>query len=480
MSEGNPMPPCPYDEDDRVAFAYGELEPDVAQAFETHLDYCSGCRADVEELSAFAQLTRRVADQADPELDWALSAPAMRTRRPAWVGFLGWTGATAAVAAAVLLVLLMLPVGQQAPQGPGPQPAVQPDAPAVADRTPPAAPDSPAPKPEAAPVQRVAVEGALELRAAKGGPARAASGELKLQVGDRLATRGANRAGWKSADGTRLELSGRSEVALVQTAQSAGGERWRLERGTIVCQVAPREVERPFAVEAGPGRVVVKGTRFAVRLDGPDSLVVTVSEGIVAVSPNDAAHPAVDVRAGQQTRLERGQPVRVETPDDQARDLLGMAPAKPAVRREAKAPAPKPQPKVASRKPEPAPRAAPEPKPVSAPAPVPATPPEPVPAGPGLDATELTVVLSKNANWVFDGIRRDMRRGKYADALRKLNNYLGDPLAPDADEAVYLSALCLEQLGRIDAAQRTYRIYLERWPDGKRTTAAELGKLRTK
>ena len=76
-----------------------------------------------------------------------------------------------------------------------------------------------------------------------------------------------------------------------------------------------------------------------------------------------------------------------------------------------------------------------------------------VPAGPGLNATELTVVLSKNANWVFDGIRRDMRHGKYADALRKLNNYLGDPLAPDADEATYLSALCLEQLGRVDAAQ---------------------------
>ena len=47
---------CPYNPDDQVEFAYGEMDPKSAEAFRAHLESCPACRAAVSDLSEAARL----------------------------------------------------------------------------------------------------------------------------------------------------------------------------------------------------------------------------------------------------------------------------------------------------------------------------------------------------------------------------------------------------------------------------------------
>ena len=77
-------------------------------------------------------------------------------------------------------------------------------------------------------------------------------------------------------DGSELTLAGGAAVEVRYTRHTRAV---RLARGTIFADVS-RDVERPFRVEAGDGRVTVLGTRFEVDLK-PAMVRVTVEKGAV-------------------------------------------------------------------------------------------------------------------------------------------------------------------------------------------------------
>ncbi|WP_323718090.1 FecR family protein [Paracoccus aminovorans] len=86
------------------------------------------------------------------------------------------------------------------------------------------------------------------------------------------------------ADGSRVELGPDAGISVELTPEA---RRIRLDRGQVWFQVAP-DAARPFAVEAGAGRVVALGTAFDVNLRA-GQVVVTVTEHAVSVSAGEAA-----------------------------------------------------------------------------------------------------------------------------------------------------------------------------------------------
>jgi hypothetical protein len=73
------------------------------------------------------------------------------------------------------------------------------------------------------------------------------------------------------------------QSAVVVDNEARQGLLILLDRGSIVCEVAPRSPDAPLIVQAGAMRVRVIGTRFSVTRVG-DSAQVKVSHGTVEVS----------------------------------------------------------------------------------------------------------------------------------------------------------------------------------------------------
>jgi hypothetical protein len=87
---------------------------------------------------------------------------------------------------------------------------------------------------------------------------------------------------------SHLALSGLSvdvepQSAVVVGAETPQGLLIVVDRGSIVCQVAPRPSDAPLVVQAGATRVRVMGTRFSVTRLG-ESARVKVQQGVVEVS----------------------------------------------------------------------------------------------------------------------------------------------------------------------------------------------------
>jgi len=86
-------------------------------------------------------------------------------------------------------------------------------------------------------------------------------------------------------DGSAVTLNSRAEIAV------ALQEKLRhvaLLSGEANFDVA-KDADRPFIVDAGPVQIRVVGTSFIVRLVDPDSVQVTVREGIVEVRRGDSS-----------------------------------------------------------------------------------------------------------------------------------------------------------------------------------------------
>lgn len=95
----------------------------------------------------------------------------------------------------------------------------------------------------------------------------------------------------------RLDTASRGEVTLYRERREL-----RLTEGQAMLQVA-RDEARPFDVWAGPLRITVLGTRFAVRYTASDAgrVHVAVEEGRVRVaSAQPAGASAAELTAGQQ------------------------------------------------------------------------------------------------------------------------------------------------------------------------------------
>lgn len=112
------------------------------------------------------------------------------------------------------------------------------------------------------------------------------------------------------ADGSRIELGGRSALSVHYSA-----ERRMIvaDQGEAFFNVA-HDTERPFVVQAGPVTVTAVGTAFSVQRDG-NSVAVTVTEGVVEVSAtpslraDGSSGPPTVLRAaaGHRVRFDRGE-----------------------------------------------------------------------------------------------------------------------------------------------------------------------------
>jgi transmembrane sensor len=112
----------------------------------------------------------------------------------------------------------------------------------------------------------VSQPGMMARSAVEGGAFRTAIGE---------------RSSITLSDGSSVVLNTNSRIEVRYTSEQ---RNVRLISGQAWFQVA-RNPERPFVVEAGDQRVTALGTAFDVRVDGRDSVQVTLAEGKVSVEP---------------------------------------------------------------------------------------------------------------------------------------------------------------------------------------------------
>ncbi|WP_173050269.1 FecR domain-containing protein [Nitrospira sp. KM1] len=109
-------------------------------------------------------------------------------------------------------------------------------------------------------------------------------------------TQAAERKTMQLADGSNIELNGRSHVRV---KYFRGRRVAHLEQGEAIFDVTP-DSSRPFTVEAGIGRVRVIGTSFQVTREA-DHLAVAVLRGRVQVDRVGTPKTTVVLSAGQGT-----------------------------------------------------------------------------------------------------------------------------------------------------------------------------------
>jgi transmembrane sensor len=119
-------------------------------------------------------------------------------------------------------------------------------------------------------------------------------------------------------DGTILHAGPRTTVNVAFT----DGQRIvRLIRGEALFEVA-KDSQRPFLVQNELATARAVGTAFAVSLENPEQLRVTVKEGIVAVIPRshsrsrqrraNTTRPSLELRAGEQVDVTEANPLNIE------------------------------------------------------------------------------------------------------------------------------------------------------------------------
>lgn len=122
-------------------------------------------------------------------------------------------------------------------------------------------------------------------------------------------------------DGSVVRLAPQSAIDV---AFAPAERHIRLLQGEAFFEVVP-DASRPFTVESGSVRTTVVGTRFDVRR-APDGIDVTVRDGIVRVSDDDATPPVSErLVAGNHVKVgEGGRVVRTtRSPDETAAWLRG-------------------------------------------------------------------------------------------------------------------------------------------------------------
>lgn len=135
------------------------------------------------------------------------------------------------------------------------------------------------------------VEGILYKSTANGSVAIGDSTELRN--GEEIRTTGNSRAAIRLADGSRVEMNERAEIAVTR---NWGGTTVNVERGHIIVQAATQKTGRLY-VAAGDTLVSVKGTIFSVNR-GTVGSRVSVVEGQVQV---DRAGRSESLKPGDQS-----------------------------------------------------------------------------------------------------------------------------------------------------------------------------------
>lgn len=172
-----------------------------------------------------------------------------------------------------------------------------------------------------------------ELRAADGSASADISGKpaqagAKVAPGQTLTLAEDTQASFRYPDGTRVDLSAGSRVALVRP-DSPAAKHLKLERGALTADVTPQPANAPLVASTTLARATVRGTLFTVtagaaetRLDVrrgrvelerlTDGADVMVTEGQFAVAGTDASVALVaKASAAQMTSVARD-----ATPED--------------------------------------------------------------------------------------------------------------------------------------------------------------------
>jgi hypothetical protein len=169
-----------------------------------------------------------------------------------------------------------------------------------------AAAPPPADPPRAGEIRHVVPQGWLHRGAAE---PKAATRADAVLLGDRLRTDRGGRARVGLDDGSVINVGSESELAILEHDPAA--ERTSLELGFGRVRASVVRLARPgarFEVRTPAATAGVIGTRFAVRSLG-DTAEVFCLEGEVTVRSSDPDVPGeVRLRAGQFTRVVRGQP----------------------------------------------------------------------------------------------------------------------------------------------------------------------------
>jgi hypothetical protein len=154
------------------------------------------------------------------------------------------------------------------------------------------------------------VSGAVEILPANGDAWRLASVGEWVEAGDRIRTGSLSTARLVFFEGSTSDLMASTEVAVTQTSarRDGGGKiivlhQWLGRTYSRVEQLSDRasrfEIETPTAV-AG-----VRGTEFAITVEGDGTTSVAVVEGLVEVTAQDKT---VTVLAGEKTTVQRERP----------------------------------------------------------------------------------------------------------------------------------------------------------------------------
>ena len=114
------------------------------------------------------------------------------------------------------------------------------------------------------------------------------------------------------SDGSIIQLGARTSVT---TSMDDRSRTVVLDRGEALFKVA-HDASRPFSVMAGGGMITAVGTAFNVRRRDDNQVVVTVTEGVVQISPTRPEKEGglnipnlFSLSSSTQKRLERGQEI---------------------------------------------------------------------------------------------------------------------------------------------------------------------------
>ena len=128
-----------------------------------------------------------------------------------------------------------------------------------------------------------------------------------------------------TVEGAAIDVAPSSAVTFAQggDGDGDGATVLRLERGSVTCEVAPRDTRAPFVVEAGTTRVTVVGTRFAVTRVG-DRAQVSVVHGTVRVD-DDGVTQLVHAGESYLPGAAPGAVAQEETPAEKTETVVANA-----------------------------------------------------------------------------------------------------------------------------------------------------------
>jgi hypothetical protein len=232
-----------------------------------------------------------------------------------------------------------------------------------------------------------------------------------------------------------LSLDVEPQSAVVVGPETPQGLLIVLDRGGIVCDVAPRASDAPLIVQAGATRVRVVGTRFSVNRAG-ESALVKVHHGVVEVSSH-----------GRSFRVAAGEEWPAPEVSAAASDPLPPSSAELAARETFEPPAPS------------APRRVP---PVSRPK------GGPVASPPAVAAVEPDASARKPAAPSRQDVFEQAAALERRDPARAAQLYAELESAGDswAQNALYARARLEASRGNRGEARRLLERYLERFPRG--------------